>query len=155
DGTIGFSIPINEVIDQVEQWSNETANEQLDFASTSDIITKSVPVLLQEDANYLIDYFFESIQMRDYINSYTLLGSAMQSDISYTDFRNDYTHIVDLDYSDVSSNITEERHSETFIDVTIESKPKNKDKTKVENIEYKFIIGFENDQLRIVKISTS
>src|SRR5690625_109129 len=155
DGTIGFSIPIKEVIDQIEQWSNETANDQLEFASTTDIVNKFDPELLQEDANYLIDYFFESIQMRDYINSYTLLGSAMQSDISYTDFRNDYTHIVDLDYSEVSSNITEERHSETFIDVTIESKPKNKDKTKVENIEYKFIIGFENDQLRILKISTS
>src|SRR5699024_12526261 len=122
DGTIGFSIPINEVIDQVEQWSNETANEQLDFASTTDIVNKFDPELLHADANSLIDYFFESIQMRDYINSYTLLGSAMQSDISYTDFRNDYTHIVDLDYSEVSSNITEERHSETFIDKTIEVK---------------------------------
>ena len=78
----------------------------------------------------------------------------MQSEISYNDFRNDYTHIVDLSYSEVSSNITEERHSETFVDVTIESKPKNKDETKVENIEYRFIIGFENDQLRILKIST-
>lgn len=154
DGTIGFSIPIYEVIDQVEQWSNETTNDQLEFASTTDIVNKFDPELLQEDANYLIDYFFESIQMRDYINSYTLLGSAMQSEISYTDFRNDYTHIVDLSYSEVSSNITEERHSETFVDVTIESKPKNKDETKVENIEYRFIIGFENDQLRILKIST-
>lgn len=155
DGTIGFSIPMIEVIDQIERWSNETSNEQLEFASTTDIINKFDPDLLQEDANYLIDYFFESIQMRDYINSYTLLGSAMQSDLSYTEFRNDYTHIVDLSYSEVSSEITENRHSETIIDVSIESKPKNKDKTKIENIKYKFTIGFENDQLRILKISTS
>lgn len=33
DGTIGFSIPIHEVIEQIEQWSNEAENEQLDFAS--------------------------------------------------------------------------------------------------------------------------
>src|SRR5690625_1957401 len=89
DGTIGFSIPITEVIDQVEQWSNEAVNDQLEFADMTDIVNNFDPELLQEDTNYLIDYFFESIQMRDYINSYTLLGSAMQSDISYTDFRND------------------------------------------------------------------
>lgn len=155
DGTIGFSIPITEVIDQIEQWSNEMANDQLEFANMTDVVNKFDPELLQEDANYLIDYFFESIQMRDYINSYTLLGSAMQSDISYTDFRDDYTHIVDLKYSEISNKITEDRHSETIVEVTIESKPKNQDKTKIENIEYQFTIGFENDQLRILKISTN
>lgn len=155
DGTIGFSIPITEVIDQIEQWSNEMTNDQLEFANMTDVVNKFDPELLQEDANYLIDYFFESIQMRDYINSYTLLGSAMQSDISYTDFRDDYTHIVDLKYSEISNKITEDRHSETIVEVTIESKPKNQDKTKIENIEYQFTIGFENDQLRILKISTN
>lgn len=154
DGTIGFSIPIIEVIDQVEKWSNETTNDQLEFANMTDIVNNFDSELLQEDSNYLIDYFFESIQMRDYINSYTLLGSAMQSEVSYTDFREDYTHIVDLDYSEISNSITEEHHSETIINVTIESKAKNKEKTNVEDIEYIFTIGLENDQLRILKIAT-
>lgn len=154
DGTIGFSIPILEVIDQIEQWSNETTNDELEFANMTDVISNFDPELLQEDANYLIDYFFESIQMRDYINSYTLLGSSMQSEVSYTDFREQYTHIVDLKYSEVSSSITEDHHSQTIIKVTIESKSKNKEKTTVENIEYIFTIGLENDQLKILKIST-
>lgn len=155
DGTIGFSIPITEVIDQIEQWSTEVTNEQLEFANMTDIVNRFDPELLQEDANYLIDYFFEGIQMRDYINSYTLLGSAMQSEVSYTDFREDFTHIVDLKYSEVSSSITEEQHSQTIINVNIESKPKNQEETKVNNIEYTFVIGLENDQLRILKLSTN
>lgn len=155
DGTIGFSIPITEVIEQIEQWSNETTNEQLEFANMTDVVNSFDPELLQEDANYLIDYFFESIQMRDYINSYTLLGSAMQSEISYPDFREDYTHIVDLKYSEDSSNITEDHHSQTIINVTLESKSKNQEKTDVKEIEYIFTIGLENDQLRILKIATN
>lgn len=153
DGTIGFSIPITEVISQIEQWSNETTNDQLEFANMTDIVNNFDSELLQEDANYLIDYFFESIKVRDYINSYTLLGSNMQSELSYTDFREDYTHIVDLQYSEVSSDITEDHHSETIIDVTIESKSKNQEKTDVQEVEYTFTIGLENDQLRILKIS--
>lgn len=152
DGTIGFTIPISEVIEQIEQWSNEVTNDQLEFANMTDIINSFDPDLFQEDANYLIDYFFDGLQMRDYINVYTLLGSSMQSELSYTDFRETYTHIVELTYEEVSSSITEEHHSQTIIDVTIESKSKDQEKTNEETVEYIFTIGLENDQLRILKI---
>lgn len=155
DGTIGFSIPITEVIGQIEQWSNETANDQLEFSNITNIVSDFDADLMQEDANYLIDYFFESIQVRDYINSYTLLGSGMQSKLSYTDFREDFTHIVDLNYSEITSNMTDDQHVHATVQVTIESKPKNKEKTNKEMIEYIFIIGLENDQLRILKLSTN
>lgn len=154
DGTIGFSIPTNDIIEQAEEWSNEADNDQLEFANIESIDIYD-PELLQEDADYLIDYFFEGIQIRDYVNAYTLLGSAMQSETSYSSFREDYTNIVDLTFEETSNTVTEENHSETTIKVEMKTKSKNKDKNEVKKVEYVFTIGLENDQLKILNISTS
>lgn len=153
DGTIGFSIPIYEVIEQIEQWSNETTNDELKFASTNDIINQIDSEQLKEDAEYLIDYFFEGIMMRDYVSSYTLLGSQLQSDISYSNFREEYIHIVELTYEDISFEIIEVDHAKAYVDVSIESKLPNKAKTATETFTHEFIIGFENDQLKIIDIT--
>src|SRR5699024_206465 len=83
DGTIGFSIPIQEVIEQIEIWSNEVSDSELKYASTTEILNHYDPEQLTENAEYLIDYFFEAIKIRDYINAYTLLGSTIQSELSY------------------------------------------------------------------------
>ncbi|HLS61021.1 MAG TPA: S1C family serine protease [Virgibacillus sp.] len=153
DGTIGFSIPTNDIIEQAEEWSNEANNDQLEFASIQDIDTYD-PELLKEDADYLIDYFFDGIKIRDYVNAYTLLGSTMQSETSYSRFRDDYTNIVDLTYEETSNTITEDNQSESTIEVEMELKSKNKDKNKVKKVKYVFTIGLENDQLKILNIST-
>lgn len=152
DGTIGFSIPTNEVIGDIEKWSNEAQNENLEFTSTTDIIDTNTPEQFIEDAEYLIDYFLESIDIRDYVNAYTLLGSNMQSQTSYQDFREEYIHIVKLEYSDLTSNVTETNTVKTTVEVEIESKLENKEKTKKKKHTFEFITHYENDQLKIVEI---
>lgn len=155
DGTIGFSIPINDVMEQIEKWSEETSNNELEFASMSDIINQYDPEQLKEDADYLIDYFFEGIKMRDYINAYTLLGSSMHSEFSYSRFREEYKHIVDITYEEASSDFTEDNHSRTITNVTIETKSRNEKENEIKTVEYIFIIGLENDQLKILNIEFS
>ncbi|MFD1172094.1 S1C family serine protease [Oceanobacillus picturae] len=152
DGTIGFSIPTNEVIGDIEKWSNEAQNENLEFTSTTDIIDTNTPEQFMQDAEYLIDYFLESIDIRDYVNAYTLLGSNMQSQTSYQDFREEYIHIVKLEYSDLTSNVTEENTVKTTVEVEIESKLENKEKTEKKKHTFEFITDYENDQLKIVEI---
>ncbi|MGP4065598.1 S1C family serine protease [Oceanobacillus sp. M65] len=152
DGTIGFSIPTNEVIGDIEKWSNEAQNENLEFTSTTDIIDTNTPEQFMEDAEYLIDYFLESIDIRDYVNAYTLLGSNMQSQTSYQDFREEYIHIVKLEYSDLTSNVTETNTVKTTVEVEIESKLENKEKTEKKKHTFEFITDYENDQLKIVEI---
>ncbi|MCG3420346.1 S1C family serine protease [Oceanobacillus sp. GSFE11] len=152
DGTIGFSIPTNEVIGDIEKWSNEAQNENLEFTSTTDIIDTNTPEQFMEDAEYLIDYFLESIDIRDYVNAYTLLGSNMQSQTSYQDFREEYIHIVKLEYSDLTSNVTETNTVKTTVEVEIESKLENKEKTEMKKHTFEFITDYENDQLKIVEI---
>ncbi|WP_164669213.1 S1C family serine protease [Virgibacillus doumboii] len=155
DGTIGFSIPISEVYEKVTQWSNETQNDQLDFASTANIGSTSKPDELKENAEYLINYFFESIDIRDYVGAYTLLGSSMQSGNSYSDFREGYIHTVDMKYDNLSSKIIEDNHVETTLKVTVEKRLHTKEKTVKETFNYVMTVGSENDQLKILKISKS
>ncbi|MBP1948713.1 S1C family serine protease [Virgibacillus litoralis] len=153
DGTIGFSIPISEVIEKITTWSNEAQNEQLDFANTSEIGSTTKPEELKENAEYIIDYFFESFIIRDYVGAYTLLGSSMQSENSYSDFRERYIHIIDLEYSDFSSKIKKDNQVETTVDVTVETNLQNKEETKKETFKYVLTIGNENDQLKILNLS--
>ncbi|HLR80165.1 MAG TPA: trypsin-like peptidase domain-containing protein [Bacillota bacterium] len=155
DGTIGFSIPANEIYKQVTTWSSEAQNDQLEYKNTDDLNNTVNPEKLIEDAEYVADYFFESISIRDYVGAYTLLGSDMQSSRSYSDFREDYIHFINLDYSDLSSTITEDDDVKSTVTVTAETKPPEKDETKKETITYELKIGHENDQLKILNINKS
>src|SRR5690625_6990280 len=123
------------MIEQAEEWSNEAKNDQLEFASIQDIDTYD-PELLKEDADYLIDYFFDGIKIRDYVNAYTFLGSTMQSETSYSRFRDDYTNIVDLTYEEILNKITEDMKFASKFEEEMELKSKNKDKNKVKKVKY-------------------
>ena len=151
DGLIGFSIPIHDVIDQLEQWSNETQNDQLDFPSTSDIISANDMEQLTEDADYLIQYFLDSIQVRDYVSAYTLLGSNLQAGISYTDFRENYIDTISLEYSDYAVETDGENEVTAEVNVTIESNLQNEEDTTEDTFIFQFSIGYENDQVKILR----
>lgn len=155
DGTIGFSIPIQEVIEQIQQWSNEANNEELNIASMSEILSDYDVVQMKDDATYLIDYFFEGLQIRDYLIAYTLLGSDLKSSLSYADFRDLYTHMVELEYHIQSQEMIENNIVKSHIQVIVENKFKDEEKTETETLEYIFNIGVENDQLKIINIQQS
>ncbi|WP_337019857.1 S1C family serine protease, partial [Oceanobacillus massiliensis] len=155
DGTIGFSIPIIEVLDQIKQWSNEAQNEQLHFSNVTDLIRSSDSEQNLEGAEYVTDYFLESISIRDYVGAYTLLGSSLQSELTYTEFRNSYIDVVNLDFAEISSSSTENNRIKTTTEVTIERKIPNKEETEKETYLFEFQIGYENDQLKILNYSSS
>src|SRR5690625_3355536 len=65
DGTLGFSIPLYLVHEQITTWANEVPNSQLSFPEMDDIVFNKDAERLEEDTVYLIDYFFESLSLRD------------------------------------------------------------------------------------------
>lgn len=154
DGTIGFSIPANEVFEQIEQWSNEAQNDQLDFASTSDMINKPDREQLEEDASYIVDYFLTSIDISDYVSAYTLLGNTIQSDMSYSKFRDKSVDTIGLTYKDIKITDMDDYDNQVkaSADVTIEKRSSNKKANKTAT-KMEFIIGYENDQLKILSMS--
>lgn len=152
DGTIGFSIPIKEVINEVERWSASVHNEDLNFPITEDILLFD-PEELEQDANYLVDYFFEGIQMRDYINSYTLFGNVLQDKISYSNFREKFIHTLEIKYDIESIETTEEQIARAITRVSLEKILPDEDETEQIDLKYTFTISYENDQIKILNLS--
>lgn len=156
DGTLGFSIPLYLVHEQITEWSNETPNSQLSFPETIDIGFNVDSERLKEDAIYMIEYFFESLSLRDYISTYTLLGSDLQLQRTYTEFRNEYIQIINLKYTDISfDHETEHKKDEitASVDVQLEKHEANNEQTDVETVTFNFTVGFENEQLKILALS--
>ncbi|HLS20201.1 MAG TPA: S1C family serine protease [Bacillota bacterium] len=156
DGSIGFSIPLYLVHEQITEWSNETENNQLTFPETDDIVFTVDAERLEEDAIYMIDYFFESLSLRDYISAYTLLGSDLQLQMTYTDFRNQYIQIIDLTYEDIVFDKNNEHKKDEIsanVDVQLESHATNSELSDIETVTFNFTVGYENEQLKILAIS--
>lgn len=148
-GGIGFSIPLNNVMDQIKQWSAKAENQSLNYDGVTSIKQQIDPEQLKEDARYLYGYFNESLLMRDYINAYALLGSEWQSRESYKEFRNKYVHTIDITFSNVELSIDEQDH--IHISLTTDNVVRNTDQTKVtERYHCTYTIGYENDQLKIL-----
>src|SRR5699024_4028640 len=118
-----------------------------------DVVGETHGEQFMEDATYLIDYFFENVMIRDYIGAYTLFGSGKQSSMSYTDFREAYIHTVDLEYADLKKDKTDDGPMKISTDVTIKSKLPDKDEIEKKVYTYKFTVGYENDQLRIMDLN--
>ncbi|WP_026905949.1 S1C family serine protease [Paucisalibacillus globulus] len=151
DGTIGFSIPIIDVIEEIENWSKEAQNSQLTFTNTEDLLNTIDPTQFKQDAEYVMEYFLDSIIIRDYVAAYSLLGDSIQTQTSYSSFREGYIQIVDVKYKHQSTTI-DDSHASIKADVTLTKNQPNEEEPINENITYEFIIGFENDQLKITTI---
>ncbi|GAA5417247.1 hypothetical protein Pryu01_02310 [Paraliobacillus ryukyuensis] len=151
DSDIAFSIPIEQVMEQVTEWSNSINNNDLVFPSTS-LDLKLDASKVKEDAEYLVNYFFESLQIRDYINAYTLLGSDLQTDQSYSDFRSAYVHYTSLTVNDINV-VYESDKEQAQVIASVELQKVDQDDP--ESWSYTFSIGYENDQLKILTYDSS
>lgn len=150
DSEIAFSIPIEHIIKDVTEWSASVSNEDLIYPIASSP-TKKNPTQMQEEADYLINYYFESITIRDYINAYALLGSSLQTTTGYTEFRKSYTHHVSIDASENTLSFLEDKN-QVKIHTDVEVIQVDAENEKEVLWTYNFIIGYENDQLKIIKM---
>ncbi|MCT2534343.1 S1C family serine protease [Aquibacillus koreensis] len=149
EGGIGFSIPIHKVLDQVNKWSNQAKDQDLVYSDSMSIDHPN-PTQLEDDAKYIINYFFDSLAIRDYINAYALLGSEWQTKTNYQSFRSGYIHIVDTKISNMDSNYLE-NENQVKVTLVAENTIRNANQqTNKEVREHTFYIGYENDQLKII-----
>ncbi|GGA87769.1 S1C family serine protease [Ornithinibacillus halotolerans] len=152
DGTIGFSIPILDVLQEVETWSKEAQNSQLTFTNTDHILNSIDSEQFTLDAEYVMEYFLDSIIIRDYVAAYSLFGDSIQSEVSYTNFRENYIQVVDIIYDHHSTSIVNNNHASILVDVQLTKNNPNKEENIEEKIQYEFLVGYENDQLKIIGI---
>lgn len=147
-GMIGFSIPIRDVLPLIEAWS-ETPMKSLPYLNSQ--VEQSVTggnETVEDYAQYIITYFYESIQLGDYVTAYSLFGSEWQSNTSYNDFRKGYLNTETVYLEDVK--ITKEDTNQiTAVAKIVAEEREKKSKVKV-NYEVTYTLGYENDQLKIL-----
>ncbi|MBM7602109.1 S1-C subfamily serine protease [Metabacillus crassostreae] len=145
-GNIGFSIPISAVLPLVNGWS-ETPMRNLPSVTSFDIASKVNVNKMLETSDYLINYFIESINFRDFVTAYSLLGSDWQSNVKYETFREKYLHINAIKIIELKKEIQEDKVIVETV-LSIEEHNGNKNITKTYNKT--FVVAYENDQAKII-----
>ncbi|RXI46505.1 protease [Clostridium tetani] len=142
DSSIGFSIPINQVIEYVETWSQNPAvdvtKDTSPKASIDDIKEKKYT------SEYLIRYFYDGINAQNYLEAYTLLGSDLQSKLTYENFKKNYADIKITNIKTISSKIKEDES------ISVTTTIQNTYDKVTQEVKMNFILDFENNTLKII-----
>lgn len=142
DSSIGFSIPINQVIEYVETWSQNPAvdvtKDTSPKASIDDIKEKKYT------SEYLIRYFYDGINAQNYLEAYTLLGSELQSKLTYENFKKNYADIKITNIKNISSKIKEDES------ISVTTTIQNAYDKVTQEVKMNFILDFENNTLKII-----
>jgi serine protease Do len=146
-GSIGFSIPIPNVITLIEGWSKSPMASLPSVALEQEAYSYEKENSPEELAKYLVNYFYESINYGDYVTAYSLLGSSWQSKISYETFRNGYLNTLSVTIDDIVAKKIGEKVSVTVI---ITAEERKNGSTTYSKYKLSYDVGYENDQLKIL-----
>jgi serine protease Do len=146
-GSIGFSIPIPNVISLIEGWSKSPMASLPSVALEQEAYSYKEENSPEELAKYLVNYFYESINYGDYVTAYSLLGSSWQSKISYETFRNGYLNTLSVTIDDIVAKKIGEKVSITVI---ITADERKNGSTTYSKYKLSYEVGYENDQLKIL-----
>lgn len=150
-GSIGFSIPISDVLSLIEGWSDEPMTElpadgvdfDSDYAMDADDADSAATF-----ASYLVGYFYDSINQQDFVTAYSLLGSEWQTKTDYDQFRGGYLHTRSVTVDD--THVTGQGDRATVVAILTALERKGEELT---TRKYKVVyeVGYENDRLKLLK----
>ncbi|WP_078428601.1 S1C family serine protease [Alkalihalobacterium alkalinitrilicum] len=146
-GTIGFSIPILNIISLVNTWSETPMNSLPSLENSINIIHDSSST--EKLALNLVDYFYESIDLQDYVTAYSLLGHSWQLNMNYEQFRQGYLNTRSVRIEDIYSITNEEEVKVIAIISTEQQREKDKEIT-TQKYKVTYEVGYENDHLKLI-----
>lgn len=144
--TIGFSIPIDQVLSLVDNWSINPSYSQAKSTYTNSNESSGKP--FAEDAEYMISYFYHSIDSKDYVTAYSLLGADWQKQMAYETFRKGYLDTLSVDIE----NMTGREINDKTIEVVaiIKATERGNGENKVSKYKVTYTVGYENNKLKIL-----
>ena len=151
EGDMGFSIPISQVYDRLLMWSDSANNEELNYDGDPNGFLDVADDKLLTDVEYLIDYFYETLNLRDYFTAYSLLGSEVQVEYSYPEFRELYVVSGEIKRSDTEIEINKEKNASVTV-LSDHQILQNEEVQETHHYRTNFTIGYENDQLKILNL---
>jgi serine protease Do len=140
--TIGFSIPIKQVLSLVDSWA---ANPSSALNANTNVNIKQD--ISKEDAEYLVSYFYNTINSKDYVTAYSLLGSDWQTKTSYDKFRSGYIDTLSVNVDSMTSSVNSDSIN---IVIIVTASERDGDATKLSKYKSSYIIEMENNVLKIL-----
>ncbi|MUT64539.1 S1C family serine protease [Paenibacillus sp. NEAU-GSW1] len=146
--TIGFSIPIVNVLKLVEDWSAHPMAElpELSYTDNNGIVQQDASI--NELADYLVTHFYDSLNNRDYVYAYSLIGGNWKTGTSYEEFREGYmgTRNVVID----NMHVTAKSDKEAVVTAVISVDERVDGAYKLSKYQVTYEVGYENDQLKLI-----
>lgn len=144
--TIGFSIPVAEIQKTVQNWSKTPMKDVPTTSASSENVDDEMPSV-QDEAQYIVSYFYESLSMQDYVTAYSLLGSRWQSNLSYADFRKGY---INTGAVSIDSIIATKDGEQVKVTVEITAEERKDSGNVYSSYKLHYILAYENDILKIL-----
>jgi serine protease Do len=146
-GMIGFSIPLRDVLPLIEAWSETPMTALPNVAFKNDQPLFEGGDSIEDYAQYVVNYFYESLNFGDYVTAYSLLGSSWQSETNYTDFRKGYLDTTSV-YVEEMTLSTEEDVVTAIATIAAEERKNGVNSSAKYKVTY--VLGYENDQLKLL-----
>lgn len=147
NSSIGFSIPIVNVLPLIEGWSKEPMTMLPGITLNEDTELADEKQRLDQLASYLVKHFYDAINIGDYVYAYSLLGGSWQESTSYVKFRESYIPRRNISIDDEHITINGD---EATITVVISADERVDGSYKLTKLQISFRVGYDDDQLKIL-----
>ncbi|CAM3172270.1 trypsin-like peptidase domain-containing protein [Paenibacillus lupini] len=148
ESSIGFSIPIVNVLDLAEAWSQNPMKTLPEWKPEEDDSAVKQDASITEYAEYLVTHFYDSLNNADYVYAYSLLGGNWKLGTSYESFRQGYmvTRNVVID----NIHVTKEGDDEAIVTAIISVDERLDGEYRLSKYQVTYDVGYENDQLKLI-----
>lgn len=146
--SIGFSIPIVNVLDMAEAWSEHPMKTLPEWQQEEEDGAVKQDASITEYAEYLVTHFYDSLNNADYVYAYSLLGGNWKLGTSYEVFRQGYmmTRNVVID----NIHVTKESDDEAIVTAIISVDERLDGEYRLSKYQVTYDVGYENDQLKLI-----
>ncbi len=145
EGSIGYSIPIQDVLILAEGWSASSMKTLPVKPAAETDETGDFPI--EEEAAALVSSYYDSLNEGDYVTAYSMLGSKWKQDVTYETFREGY-----LNTKSVSIENLQVENADKTVTVTcvIAAAERTDTGDTVSKYNATYTVGFENERIRIL-----
>lgn len=144
--SIGFSIPIVNVLALIEGWSKEPM-VMLPGINLNNANTAIEQKPIDEMSSYLVKHFYEAINLGDYAYAYSLLTASWQETLSYVKFRETYKDVRNVMIDDEHITVDKDEANVTIV-ISYNERINGAYELVKQQITYR--VGYHNDQLRLL-----
>ncbi|MCA1030370.1 S1C family serine protease [Bacillus timonensis] len=148
DGTIGFSIPVVQVLSIVKEWSNNPIVSLDEGSVISKKLDPSKVEILEETALYNIASYFNWINNKRFSDAYSLMGIQWKEQLPFEDFKKMYENARSLTVDEMVLENRNDYSVSINCYLTIEKQIKNQ--VIEDTYLVKFEFGYENGEPKIL-----